>query len=103
VGYNIDVYKIVPYMGLWLVGLRVDQLATIQNASGDAFTKAQVAQLGYDLGGRVSLGVDYDITPHITIGAALAYDWFFTAATGYANRLLLVARAAYRFGTPRPR
>lgn len=100
-GYNLDVYRVVPYLGLWLVGLRVDQVTSLTNAGDDgAVERVSSVQQGYDLGGRLNLGVDYDLTTNLTIGLGFNYEWFFTGATSYEARLMLLARGAYRFGTP---
>ncbi|MCU0664818.1 MAG: outer membrane beta-barrel protein [Myxococcota bacterium] len=102
VGYYIDVYRIVPYLGAWLVGLRVDRVSTVVLAPEDGRPERLTAtQIGYDLGARVGLGVDFDITTHVTTGLSFGYEWFLTGATSYGGRLLLMARLAYRFGNPR--
>lgn len=101
VGYYVDVYRVVPYMGLWLVGLQVSQRTSFMHTEEtEEPTRLVLAQRGYDLGARLGLGVDYDISDSITVGASFGYDWFFTRATSYGGRMLLMARLGVRLGSP---
>jgi opacity protein-like surface antigen len=104
VGYYIDVYRLVPYMGLWLVGLQVSQKTSfLRTEEGQEPTRMVIEQRGYDLGARLGLGVDYDISDFMTVGASFGYDWFFTRATSYGGRMSLLARFGMRLGSPSPK
>jgi hypothetical protein len=78
--YAIDVSRVVPYFALGAVVARV---AEKQDA-------AEVVDL--DVGLKIDLGFDYLLLEHMTIGAVVGMDTFFTGQSQYGSRFNFLVR-----------
>jgi len=78
--YAIDVSRVVPYFELGAVLARV----------AEKQAAAEVVDL--EVGMRICLGFDYLLLEHMSIGAAVGMDTFFTGQSQYGSRFLFLAR-----------
>ncbi|MCP4600551.1 MAG: outer membrane beta-barrel protein [Proteobacteria bacterium] len=84
--YIVDVTHVVPFIGLGVTGIRVDELL------------GETSLTNYELGIRLSVGVDYMLNNYIGLGAVLHSDYLVHGHSYFNTRLEIVARVTFFFG-----
>lgn len=79
--YAIDVTRIVPYLEIGAVAVRV-----AERLDG-------TEEVDLEVGMRIALGFDYLLLDHLSLGAAGGIDTYFTGTSGYGSRLAFLVRA----------